>query len=770
MRPAKSGDIYDRATTVYDSQQRRPVTKPYLEAPLPFTTPSSSFSAVYYDPPAGVSPGPVIDKIDDHIEVFELTFGSNDTTATKDFEFSHPPVDNNDILKDYYIGDSTRRPNSYFYDELSDGEMKESVTVTQMTKRPTTPSPEPEPPLPTYKAYTDQYQTAETTPTTPAPTTTSTTSTTTTSTTYFPSTESTRRFSSAPLTTFQPYFQQGASTPLSTVRLGTTPAIRLSSTTTYDPVTFGQDQTHRDGQTDRDQSTKSFSKVYQQIGNPASINVTHPDDKSWERLVTLKPELNRKEEILLEDGAPVSISTTQAPPLPSDPTTTTAMPVFVTSPAWTRDELKINRKPQMDNSEPETGGLTTKRNFTTRTKVKPLPGYLETPTKTKAYSFNSGIQWGRPQKNGVDPIKMSIKRNYKKKFQGGKRRNGATNRPNWLKRKTTRAPLRVTSSTSDDDDDEEENLTGTPPTMKPTMKPKLPSVKFTTTSVVAKKSAKPKKFNISKTLNKIIENSATLTTLKPRQFVTNNKQWTGTKKPPPRGITTPGWHFHSNADLRNRRKLARSQDGPEDSAAATSKMTHNKVKMPSLSKDKIFNKIDKLKQKRTEMTSRSLRAPYNSRTRMLKFTADDAMESGDEEARTADSRSYMSIAPYNYKSQISRQREILLPEKSARRMDNNPGNRRKDAAPASYKITPNLRNGGYQISPIRRNFPGGAPRRPYQDGRKAVRSYNNHSQGHQQRNFNKDHTWLLKSPDGIEFHFQSLKQIYDLNQNNFVPG
>merc|ERR550539_1439415 len=212
----------------------------------------------------------------------------------------------------------------------------------------------------------------------------------------------------------------------------------------------------------------------------------------------------------------------------------------------------------------------------------------------------------------------------------------------------------------------------TPEAAPPTMKSKLPSVKFTTTtSVVAKKSAKPKKFNISATLNKIIENSSTLTTLKPRQLVTNNSQWSATKKPPPRGITTPGWHFHSNADLRNRRKLARSQDGAEDSAAATSKMTHNKVKMPSLSKDKIFNKIDKLKQKRTGMASRSLRAPYNSRVRMLKFTADDVMESQDEEATTADSRSYMSIAPYNYKSQISRQREILLPEKAARRMDSN---------------------------------------------------------------------------------------------------
>ena len=150
-----------------------------------------------------------------------------------------------------------------------------------------------------------------------------------------------------------------------------------------------------------------------------------------------------------------------------------------------------------------------------------------------------------------------------------------------------------------------------------------------------------------------------------------------------------------------------------------------------------------------------LRKPSSPRMKMLRFTADDAIEQTSEEA-TADSRNHMSIAPYNnFKSQISRQREILLPEKSARRMDG--GKRRTEA---SYKITPNLRDGGYKISPIRRTFQ--APRRPYQDARKAVRSYNN--QGHQHRN------WLLRSPDGIEFHFQSLKQIYDLNQNNFVPG
>ena len=742
MVPPKYFDVYDRKTTVEDDYQRGPVTKPYLEPPPPYTTPTNSYSAVYYDPPTGAHHQP-IDKMDDHVEVYELTFGANkNKTTTKDFEFSHPPVDNNDILKDYYIGDSTRRPNSYFYDEVSDGEMKESIT--QMTRGPT-PAPDLEEPLPTYKTYTDQYtdqyQSDEVTTQSPP-----TPDTTTTTTSLSPSTEPTRRFSSPPLTTFQPYFNQGVTTS-STVRLGTTPSIRLSTsqTTTYDPMTFSKD--HKE----KEQSSKSFSKVYQQLGSPVSINVTHPDEKSWEKLVTMKPELNRKEEIVLDNTVtPGTISTTQSP----ETTTTSHVTMFVTSPSWNGEDSKVNKKPQMDHSEPETGVMATRRNFTTRTEVKPLPAYFETPTKTKAYSFNSGIQWGRPQKDGMDPIKMSIKRNYKKKFQGSKRRNGVTKRPNWLKRKTTRSPLKVTSSASNDvfGDNEAENVMLT--TAPTTTKSKLPSVKFSTTPSAAKISAKPKKFDISKTLNKIIENSSTLTTMRPHQFVTNN-MWTGTRKPPPRGITTPGWHIHSNADIRNRRKVQRSQDGPQDSATATSKINKNKVKMPSLSKEKILKKIDKMKQQKAELKGRSLRKPYSPRMKMLRFTADDAIEQTSEEA-TADSRNHMSIAPYNnFKSQISRQREILLPEKSARRMDG--GKRRTEA---SYKITPNLRDGGYKISPIRRTFQ--APRRPYQDARKAVRSYNN--QGHQHRN------WLLRSPDGIEFHFQSLKQIYDLNQNNFVPG
>ena len=731
---------WDRKTTVEQDYQS---TKPYLEPPPPYTTPTNSFSSVYYDPPTSTHHQP-IDKIDDHIEVFELTFGSN-KTATKDFEFSHPPVDNNDILKDYYIGDSTRRPNSYFYDEVSDGEMKESIT--QMTRGPT-PSPDLENPLPTYKTYTDQYQTEVTT----TPTTTTTTQTTTT--TYFPSTEPTRRFSSPPLTTFSPYFTAGVTTSSSTVRLGTTPAIRLSTpqTTTYDPLTFGKVKK------EKDEPTRSFSKVYQQLGGPVSINVTHPDEKSWERLVTLKPELNRNEEIVIDNTTPVSISTTQSP----STTTTSHVPMFVTSPSWSEEDMKMKKKPQMDHSAPDTGILTTRRNFTTRTEVEPLAAYLETPKKTKAYSYNSGIQWGnsRPHNKEMDPIKMSIKRNYKKKFQGGKRRNGVTKRPNWLKRKTTISALKVTSAASNDvfGDNEAENIILTP--APPTLKSKLPPIKFPTTTSATKSPAKKQKFDISKTLNKIIENSSTLTTTRPHQFVTNNV-WTGTRKPPPRGITTPGWHIHSNADLRNRRKHQRSKDGGEDSVTANSKINNSKIKMPSLSKEKILKKIDKMKEKKAELRGRSLRKPYNPRPKMLRFTAEDAMEQTSGEV-TADSRSYISIAPYNnYKRQISRQREIVLPEKSARRMDG--GNRRSEA---SYKITPNLRNGGYKISPIRSKFQ--APRRPYQDARPAVRS--SYKQGQHQRNFNKDHSWLLKSPDGIEFHFQSLKQIYDLNQNNFVPG
>ena len=76
-------DPYDRVTTVYNEdyhdEEFTPVvdvTKAYLEPPPPTMPPTTSYSAMYYDTPGHNDVGndnydTPMDKIDDHIEVFE---------------------------------------------------------------------------------------------------------------------------------------------------------------------------------------------------------------------------------------------------------------------------------------------------------------------------------------------------------------------------------------------------------------------------------------------------------------------------------------------------------------------------------------------------------------------------------------------------------------------------------------------------------------------------------------------------------------------------
>jgi len=54
------------------------------------------------------------------------------------------------------------------------------------------------------------------------------------------------------------------------------------------------------------------STIYQQIGNQVSVNITNPSEKSWQTVVTMKPNL-RREEDEFNPSTPISISTTQEP-------------------------------------------------------------------------------------------------------------------------------------------------------------------------------------------------------------------------------------------------------------------------------------------------------------------------------------------------------------------------------------------------------------------------------------------------------------------------
>lgn len=795
--PTYHHDPYDRVTTVYNEdyhdEEFTPVvdvTKAYLEPPPPTMPPTTSYSAMYYDTPGHNDVGndnydTPMDKIDDHIEVFELTFPPNETSS---IEVEMVPYDN-DILKDYYIGDSTRRPNSYFYNE---GEMKESSTINHLLKE-TTPTPNHKDPLPTYKTYTDHYPSTTEVPVSSS----STTPTTTESTTYFPSTEPTRRQQT--FTTFQPYFQQGSKqvTPTSsTVRLGTTPSIRFS-TTTYDPHSFAKNTMEK--KVDKMTEPKVVSKVYQQFGAQPAINITSPSEKSWERVVTLKPELDRRQDVAMVT-TPMSISTTQnpAPELPDnvpiiDMTSTTKTPsIFVTSPSsWGADDAMMKHKKKkteftiVTTQAPDVTEnivTTTRRKYPTRSTMK--PGFFDTTSKTK-FSYNTGIKWGTPNKD-EDPIKLSIRRNFNDKGHGKRRRNPFKNK---LRRKTTLKPFEnIIDKDAGNEilDDIQDNINKSP------YKPKMPALQFTTTrSPITVSSTKPAKFDMSKTLNKIIERSSAMTTSRPRQFVTNNV-WTATKQPPPEAITTPGWHFHKNAEVRKKmhrsNDVTKHEDIPEETAM--SRTVEKKVlleKEPETTTKKFVNRRLKpqfprkdLMKPKHHIQRKMFEGP--KQPKMLKFTAEDAIPNDvDDDGAGADSSSFMSITPFRQRlrskqRQLSRHREIVLPEKAARRMDLEPVQGQSSSSP-SYKITPNLKSGGYKISPVVKSPPRQMKskkpmmRRIDSPSAKPIRPSSRRFRQHpNQKPAKKDGSWLLVSPHGREFQFRSLQQIYDLNQNNFVPG
>ena len=741
------------------------VTKPFLEPPPPTTEPTSAYSSMYFETPR---PDTAMDKMDDHIEVFELTFPPNETS---DIEVEMVRKYDNKILKDFYVGDSTRRPNSYFYNELQDGEMKESVTHLQTE---TTPGPAHKDPLPTYKTYTDHYPSSTPAPlsstSSPRTTTATTTTTTAATTTYFPSSEPSRR---PPFTTFPPYFQQGGGSA-DTVRLGslaTTPALKFT-TASYDPHTYGG-AAEEPQQMDRRQDTAGpVSSVYQQLG-PA-INVTSPSEKSWERVVTLKPELDRS-------PAPAgALSTTQRPapvtvfsdaPELGSSTTTRTPNIFVTSPtAWAvEDDLMLNTKktvtqPDFSIMTEDVKETSNRRKSSIRTTMK--PGFFDKPSKTK-FSYNSGIKWGAPGKDAaLDPIKLSIKRNQNFNKSSGKRRRNPLRNKNKFRRKSTLPPFQniiekeVTNEAPDDDGDD---------MTKSGHRPKLPALQFTTTAAPSADTTKPAKFDISKTLSKILERSPVITTIKPRQFVTNNV-WTATKRPPPEGITTPGWHFHQNADLRTKRKLQRSEDGDTKRPAedAGDKLARAESKI-----DQLRMKLKGPMAKSKKFVNRKLRPQLSrrvssSRPKMIRFTAEDAMEPQRAAVTPADSSSFMSIARPRPRARaphrLSRQREILIPEKAARRVDLDHSAEGGGGSP-SYQITPNLRSGGYKISPVLSHPQHRQQQQQQQGAGRRFRPYQA-----QDRRSAAPGTWLLRSPAGKEFRFKSLHQIYDLNQNNFVPG
>ena len=171
-------------------------------------------------------------------------------------------------------------------------------------------------------------------------------------------------------------------------------------------------------------------------------------------------------------------------------------------------------------------------------------------------------------------------------------------------------------------------------------------------------------------------------------------------------------------------------------------------KISMKARNNIFQKIKQLGPKLKAPIRKEGKKYSRPSIKIYKFTADEAVETApaqsnklgfesqklETDTKTANSRSHITVTKFtpndsrNRVNKFLRQTSYQSPLKSGRRSD--------DDSQPSYKITPNIQKGGYKISPVKRI----------------------------------DGSWLLRSPDGTEFHFKSLQQIYELNQNNFVPG
>ena len=783
----------------------------------------ASYSSVYFETPSPT------DKIDDHIEVYELNISPHDTYEDNNNVHDRSD-DNHDILKDYYVGEDnlsrtpSRRPNSYFYDEASDGEMKESVNQIRKATTPndwndqapiyqkTTPLPLLDDPLPTYKSYIEQTSTtASTTTTATTKTTTTTQPSTTESQKYYPTTytpklqrgkSSTKQsFTNEPqeyrvypatftpkskfqpaksstkpnFTTFRPFFKQGSTTkipftPFTTTtrpyrksaansfRSGTTISPSRNPihqvTTSYDsPLIPNQSPSVENGNKydpnmfeeelpDDNKyiaTPKYHSKIFQQIGNQVSVNITTPSEKSWEKVVTMTPSLRRDEDTF-QDSAPISISTTQQPSLN-----------YISTPTWSRKDEETTAASWQAKQEQES--KPTKKSFSLIPKVTPLNGFLSTPnhrtTPKTNLLMNSGIQWGsfKPKTN------LSSKRNWQKRKPYTKKRNTVTLKPKWAKRRTTLAPSKDIFPGDSFKTTRNPALKSSPQTF---FKNKIRSTYSPRKQVTTTTATKAPNLDIGKALDKIISTSTFISTAKPRSYVSsNNNIWTATKKPPPPKVTTPGWHIHTNADMTTP-NIERSDNSPTEHTPTKTSYKNNlstmfpkKISISKKARNNIFQKIKQLAPRIKASRKTEGKSYSKPNVKIYKFTAEEAVEKAparssklsfesqklESDTRTADSRSHITVTKYNpenTRTEVNRfpsQVSDWVPVKSSRRSD--------DESLPSYKITPDIVKGGYKISPVKRTEPG---------------------------------TWLLRSPDGTEFHFKSLKQIYDLNQNNFVPG
>ena len=169
-------------------------------------------------------------------------------------------------------------------------------------------------------------------------------------------------------------------------------------------------------------------------------------------------------------------------------------------------------------------------------------------------------------------------------------------------------------------------------------------------------------------------------------------------------------------------------------------------------KNNIFKKIRNLENKKKSKkvprpkTERNIYTPKVPKVKMFRFTADEAMseEETEEDEMASDSRNHLTVKRFRPAPTL-RPRPALVPRPAARaprpaapaprqRPPPQRAGRRSDspsADRASILIRPDLTAGGYSIAPLAKRAG----------------------------------TWMLRSPDGTEFHFKSLKNLIKLTNN-----
>ena len=235
--------------------------------------------------------------------------------------------------------------------------------------------------------------------------------------------------------------------------------------------------------------------------------------------------------------------------------------------------------------------------------------------------------------------------------------------------------------------------------------------------------AKQLGLNLTKELSALIP--STKPTTRPRTTPPSPVSWTATARPPPGAVTSPGWHIHSNANIgsasptvADSRADSFSTNQPTEASVSVRGQftTPRPNNTRGRRKPNIHQKLKSLY--KAQKTGGNYKRIKSKKPRVFKFTSNDAISKA---ARRVED---ISIQAPDTKTAGSMPRvSVAKPVQGSRRLDSGSSLLLKHKVPQPRE-KPLKKKGG----------------------------------------------WLLLGPKGASFHFDTLQQVLDLNQNYFVPG